>query len=742
MTFTKGQQLAYDAMMSGENVFLTGEAGTGKSYVIRKFVEKKGRDVLVCAPTGVAAINVGGATLHKAFHLPPGIIHPKTLIKPGSVVIAAKTIIIDEISMCRFDIFSEIARILRKTRTHKQLIVVGDFYQLPPVLKDKERDYLCNLWAGYVSEEFETDDLSEPYAFLSKYWEKFHFRSICLTEQMRQHDDLDFLENLNLIRVGNESAIHWIMKNAALNPKQGAIYLSGRNDDVALKNKRGLDQINAVPQQYRAEIKGKFDKNDTLAEEILTLKTGCRVMALVNDTTDKKYVNGSLGTVKSTGNDYVIVDFENGNKNVVVRNFTWLAYDYISEEKEYKEYRLIIGRDDNTGKIKLSPWKVVADGEAIPTETVTEDGRALIRTVTKKSIIKIQSGSMTQIPLKLAYAVTIHKSQGQTYDAVVLNPYCFDSGMLYVALSRVRRITDLYLERPIEYTDLQTSYAVKDFYSRIQAEGNRNLLLPSYPVTYEEMKKFKTWWTRILKQRRLTGRSKQGEGLEINNGNEINNPEKLYEMGKSYLAKRYLDEALKCFIKAAEQGYVVAQYELGSRYRFGEGVPQDYSKAIKWLRKAAEQGNDFAQAELGSIYLNGEGTTQDYDEAKKWLQKAAEQGNRNALTNIGNMYKLGKGVEKNIDISKQYIEKATMNTPKMLNKKGDKYYINKAYEKAFECYKKAAEQGDASAQNKLGYMYENGRGVPENYDEAMKWYQKAEEQGHADVYVDIGHLRS
>lgn len=129
MTFTKGQQLAYDAMISGENVFLTGEAGTGKSYIIQKFVEKKGKDVLVCAPTGVAAINVGGVTLHKAFHLPLGIIHPKILIKPGSVIIAAKTIIIDEISMCRFDIFSAIAKILRETRTHKQLIVVGDFYQ-------------------------------------------------------------------------------------------------------------------------------------------------------------------------------------------------------------------------------------------------------------------------------------------------------------------------------------------------------------------------------------------------------------------------------------------------------------------------------------------------------------------------------------------------------------------------------------------------------------------------------------
>ena len=605
MTFTKGQQLAYDAMMSGENVFLTGEAGTGKSYVIQKFVEKKGRDVLVCAPTGVAAINVGGMTLHRAFHLPTGILHPNARIKSGSVIRAARIIIIDEISMCRLDIFSVIANILRRTRTHKQLIVVGDFFQLPPVLKDKEVDYLCNSWKSNVSEDFEIDDLHEPYAFLSKNWQKFQFRSICLTEQMRQRDDLDFLKNLNLIRVGNETAIPWIMQHASPIPKQGAIYLSSLNADVALKNKRGLDQINAVSQQYRAEIKGSFDKNDSLAEEILTLKAGCRVMALVNDTTDEKYVNGSLGTVKSLGKDYVVVDFDNGNKNIVMGYYTWLAHDYVSEEKEYKEYRLIIGSDDNKGKIKLSPWKVVADGEAIPTETVAEDGRALVRTVTKKSIVKKQSGSMTQIPLKLAYAVTIHKSQGQTYDAVVLNPYCFDSGQLYVALSRVRRITDLFIERPIEYSDLQTSYVVKEFYSRIQAESNRNLLLPSYPVTYEEMKKFKAWWSRILKQRRLTGQNKPDDGFgdimihAVRNNNY--NPIKLNQTGDEYFQQKKYEKAAKYYKEAAEQEDAVAQNKLGYMYENGLGVPEDYEEAMNWYQKAEEQGHGDVLADMLNI---------------------------------------------------------------------------------------------------------------------------------------------
>ena len=673
MTFTKGQQIAYDAMMSGENVFLTGEAGTGKSYVIQKFVEKKGKDVLVCAPTGVAAINVRGVTLHKAFRLPIGILSPNTRINPGSVIIGAKTIIIDEISMCRIDVFSVIANILRRTRTHKQLIVVGDFFQLAPVLKDKEKEYLCNKWESNVSEEFELDDLNEPYAFLSKNWKKFQFHSICLTEQMRQRDDLDFLKNLNRIRIGEEDAIPWIMQHSSPVPKQGAIYLSSLNADVALKNQRGLDQIYAVPQQYRAEINGNFDKNDSLAEEVLTLKVGCRVMALVNDTTDEKYVNGSLGSVKSLGNDYVIVDFDNGNKSVIVRNHTWLAHDYISEEKEYKEYRIINGRDNKTGKLKLSPWKVVADGQTIPTETVAEDGSALVRAVTKKSIVKIQSGSMTQIPLKLAYAVTIHKSQGQTYDAVVLNPYCFDSGQLYVALSRVRRITDLFIERPIEYTDLQTSYVVKEFYSMIQSEGNRNLLLPSYPVTYEEMRKFKTWWARILKQRKSTGQNISGEDFDITNGNDssnwlVNTPEKLYETGNDYFAKGDYDTALNYYIKAAGQGHIASQYKLGSMYRFGDGVRQDYSKAMGWLQNAAEQGNDYAQNELGSMYLAGEGMAQDYEKAMNWFQKSAEQGNRNALFNIGVMYRMGIGVERNTEVANMYIRKAILNNQKEFNK--------------------------------------------------------------------------
>ena len=790
MSFTKSQQLAYDAMMSGENVFLTGEAGTGKSYVIKEFLKKKNKDVLVCAPTGIAAINVGGITLHRAFHLPPGILRPNVRIKPGSVIITAKTIIIDEISMCRVDVFSVIAYILRRTRTHKQLIVVGDFFQLPPVLKDKEKDYLYNYWESNVSEEFEIDDLNEPYAFLSKNWEKFHFRSICLTEQMRQRDDLDFLKNLNRIRVGDESAIPWIVQHASSTPRQGAVYLSSLNADVSMKNKRGLDQINAVPKQYRADIKGNFDKNDSLAEEVLTLKTGCRVMALVNDTTDKKYVNGSLGTVKSMGSDYVIVDFDNGNKNVTVGRYTWFAYDYKSEEKEIKEYRIIKGGADKTGKIKPTTWRVIADGEAAPTQTVTDDGRTLVRTVTKKSIIKTQCGSITQIPLKLAYAVTIHKSQGQTYDAVVLNPYCFDSGQLYVALSRVRRITDLYLERPIEYTDLQTSYVVKDFYSRIQAESNRSLLLPSYPVTSEEMKKFKAWWSRILKQRKLTGQNKQEEDLEndatVEGYDDNFDSQNLNKIGDKYFLQERYEEAFKYYKDAAEQGDAVAQNKLGYMYENGCGVPENYDTAMKWHQKAkkqghvdafadighlisyrksvenetysddydeelrkckeaAEQGDSVSQYNLGYKYHYGKGVQQDYAEAVKWYRKAAAQGYTDATTNLGYMYYFGKGVTQDyIEAAKLYRKAAEQGISVAQYNLGVMHEYGKGvlqnYAEAVKWYRKAAAQGYSLAINALGNMYEYGKGVPQDYVEAARLYQKAAEQGELIAQCNLGYM--
>lgn len=869
MSFTESQQMAYDAMMSGENVFLTGEAGTGKSYVIQEFIKEKKKDVLVCAPTGIAAINVGGITLHKAFRLPLGTLYPNVRIKARSVVEAAKTIIIDEISMCKIDTFSVISYILRRTKKHKQLIVVGDFFQLPPVLTDREKDFLYEKWGNSLSEEYTIDDLSEPYAFLSKNWKTFNFRTIVLTEQVRQRDDLQFLNALNKIRVGDEAGISWIMRHSSPTPKQGAIYLCGRNDVVSAKNQECLNQLKTVPKQYISEISGDINESDSPAEKVLTLKKDCRVMALVNDNEDKQYVNGSLGTVKDLGDDYVIVDFDNGNKGVTVGKYTWTAKDYKSEEKVVKEYRLEKGRSKRTGLVNLSPWKVAADGERLPTDTVTEDGRALVRTVTKKSFSLIPCGSITQIPLKLAYAVTIHKSQGQTYDSVTLNPHCFAPGQLYVALSRVRKITDLYLEGRIKYSDLQTSYAVKEFYSRIQGDNEKELFLPSYAVSSEEMKEFKAWWAKILKQRKITGQNMQ-EGNRDNipsddkSNKDVNTPESLRKIGDSYYLKmnydkaikyykdaaeqgdavaqnilgfmyengrgvpenyevamewyqkaeeqghedaladvahlkvagsnllikndnknkphaRDCDEALKSYINAAKQGDPSVQRDLGYKYQYGKGVPQDYAEAMKWYRKAAEQDYSIALNDLGCMYYNGKGVPQNFAEAAKWFKKAAEQGESVAQYNLGNMYRDGKGVPQDYAMALRWYRKASaqdyslaitalgymyeygkgvpqdyVEAARLYRKAADKdcssaqrnlgyMYesgkgVPKYYPEALVWYRKAAEQGDSIAQRNLGNMYRDGKGVPQDYAEALEWYRKATEQGNADALADIGYM--
>ena len=275
MPLSEGQKKAYDILMSGENVFLTGEAGTGKSYVIKEFIKHKPGNVLVCAPTGVAALNIGGVTLHRAFHIPISDLRPETFIKTNSLVSSAKTIIIDEISMCRMDVFLAVASILGRARK-KQIVVVGDFYQLSPVLTPRERDFFVEMWHDDIGMEYTKRDLQEPFAFLAAAWKKFHFKPICLTEQMRQREDTQFLEMLNRIRIGDMTAIPWLNQNAARQPVKGAIFMCGRNRTVNYINNLRMDEIPLPAKTYEAKNIGGVKLSDVPAEEMLTLKKGCR----------------------------------------------------------------------------------------------------------------------------------------------------------------------------------------------------------------------------------------------------------------------------------------------------------------------------------------------------------------------------------------------------------------------------------------------------------------------------------
>ena len=502
MGFSEGQQQAYNAIMSCENVFLTGEAVTGKSYVIKKFIEnnKYKKRILVCAPTGVSAINVDGSTIHRAFKIPIDGLSPRTKLRASSVVSGAEVVIIDEISMCRFDVFSAVASILKRSKKPKQLVVVGDFFQLAPILSLKEKEFFIESWLGKLSIKYPKESILEPFPFLTEAWQEFKFHSICLTEPMRQKDDIEFLMNLNKVRIGDNSALSWIANHCSRQFNKNSIYLCGRNDTANMINEQKLAEIMEMPKTYKANIVGRVRKSDVPVEEMVTLKKGCRIMTVVNDTTDGFYVNGSLGTVKRIFEKEIIVDFDNGNRNVVIGTYTWDIKEYQPQVNVVTQYRNLTGYT-REGNLKLTPWKDYQDGDTLPDSQYTYDGTELIRTITRKTFELNTIATFTQLPVKLAYAVTIHKSQGQTYDSVTLDPRCFSAGQLYVALSRVRKVTDLFLAKPLHWSYLKTSKAVLEFYNEIDLQNQKNLVLPSYPVTYQELKEFEAWWKTILEKR-------------------------------------------------------------------------------------------------------------------------------------------------------------------------------------------------------------------------------------------------
>lgn len=410
------QKAAFQILLGGENVFLTGEAGTGKSFLLKAFLEQaQDKNVLVCAPTGIAALQIGGATIHSVFRIKPKSLFPpnQPVEKVQNTVKAADIIVIDEISMCRFDLFDYLCRYIQKAESRakkrKQVIVVGDFFQLPPVLPSKERNMLEEVWREHIQ------GISSGFAFLAPGWESMNFHTIALKKAMRQKEDSQFLEYLNRIRCGDRSAIAWFNQNTA-KAEQPGIHMSALNKTVNAINEQKMAGLSAEKRTYQG-INENF-RNDLPTNQSLALCVGARVMSLLNDARGC-YQNGSLGTVEGLKKRSVTVRFDNGYRTEI-EPYTW-------EDVEYQ-----VAMDENTNMATVRP---------------------------------VVTGKYTQLPLKVVFAVTIHKSQGQTYDSVNLDPSCFNVGQLYVALSRVTDVGRLHLTREIENRDLRMSQEVKQFYN-------------------------------------------------------------------------------------------------------------------------------------------------------------------------------------------------------------------------------------------------------------------------------------
>ena len=419
---TEGQKQAYKAILAGKNVFLSGSAGTGKSFVVAEILKQKKTSTIACAPTARAALGIEGTTVHKAFGLSVAPIVNPALVRIPRTISACSMVLIDEVSMVRRDIFDTVSSVIIRENERRakgenterkkpiQLVCVGDFCQLPPVIDE-------NL-AGALSEHYDiSPELIDQnmFAFQSEFWDAWDFDMHYLTEVVRQKNK-DFVRALNLARVGDPECIDWFNENTAAEADEGAVIIEGKNRHVDYFNNAKLDKLEGVERSYHGEIVGQTLK-PLPAPEVLRLKVGARVMTTFNT---GEFVNGEVGTVTELGNSWVGFKSDRGKEARVSPN-TWEYYKY--------------GVKKTSGLHSLTSQEI---------------------------------GTFKQLPLRLGWAVSIHKSQGQTYDAVQVDPLTWDAGMLYVALSRVRTLEKMHLTRPIQPEWLKVSPQVSEFYSHMK----------------------------------------------------------------------------------------------------------------------------------------------------------------------------------------------------------------------------------------------------------------------------------
>ena len=427
MRFTHEQKKAYDTIMNTDhNVFLTGGAGSGKSEIIKRVIDNSDHPI-VLAPTGIAAINVNGITIHHFLKIKPSqmLINTTPHYIPKELEYATK-IIVDEISMCRSDLFNWLAIAIHRAEVlynkKIQLIVVGDFCQLPPVVKKNER---VLFKAG------------EEYAFMSEYWKEMDFDIQVLHQIMRQKTDTEFITALNNIRCGKTKGIEYINQNANKIPSDDCVYLASLNRQVdKINHDEALKLKSSEQYTFTAQVSGRINAKNMPVDEVLTLAVGERIIVTANDTENRQYQNGTTGTIIDI-DDYhreISIEGDNGN-DFIIRPHEWEVYDY--ELKQVASY-----------------------------ETIKKDGKEVRKRVMKTKPDKIKIGGFVQFPIKLGYAITVHKSQGQTYDRVNLSPAGWTSGLLYVSLSRVKTVNGLYLKSPIKKHMVNLDPIVRDFYAK------------------------------------------------------------------------------------------------------------------------------------------------------------------------------------------------------------------------------------------------------------------------------------
>ncbi len=412
---------------TNDNFFITGKAGTGKTTLIKYFREQTEKKIVVLAPTGVSAINIGGQTIHSFFKF--GINVTPVSIKKATKAQAdlykkIDTIIIDEISMVRADLLDCVDLALRINGKDKnkpfggaQLIVVGDLFQLPPVVTNYEVDMFTSYYKS-------------PYFFDSKVFSQANFEILELNKIYRQ-DDKKFIDILEGVRTGNLKDSHLDLLNTRHDATllesldssilDDYIFLVTTNAMADAINTGKLSEIQTAKTIFKGKKAGQFDKNFPTNED-LVLKEGAKVMLLNNDT-EGRWVNGDVGIVTRIDDrkEEIYVRLENDNTEYLIPKYTWEMIRF-SYDKDF---------------------------DSIDSDVI---------------------GSFTQFPIRLAWAITIHKGQGKTYNNVIVDfgRGTFTHGQAYVALSRCRSLEGMILKTPLIKRHIIIDERVNAFMKKVQ----------------------------------------------------------------------------------------------------------------------------------------------------------------------------------------------------------------------------------------------------------------------------------
>ena len=416
---------------TGKSVFLTGKAGTGKTTFLKHLTSTTTKRFVVLAPTGVAAINAGGSTIHSFFQLPlcPYLPDVKELITEYQtperyrslrkerikIIRTLDLLIIDEISMVRADLLDAVDMTLRRYRRNDrpfggvQLLMIGDGQQLSPVVKENERPFMAQVYPS-------------PYFFHAKALQNMEYVTIELQKVYRQKDS-DFLDVLNAVRENRITADVLKVLNSrvhAYDDDDDTIRLTTHNAQADAVNLRKLEMLPDEVKMFEADIEGDFSENSYPADFVLSLKVGAQVMFIRNDS-EAGFYNGKIGKVTDMipGKQVEVTDSD--GQVIYVTPAEWPNLQYALNE--------------DSGEIE-------------------------------QSVV----GVFRQLPLRIAWAITIHKSQGLTFDKVIIDAgSAFAFGQVYVALSRCRTLEGISLESPIGISSIYSDMHVADFNDVVQA---------------------------------------------------------------------------------------------------------------------------------------------------------------------------------------------------------------------------------------------------------------------------------